>query len=406
VTPCPISRSIIRNTLRHYRRLCRVLRAASGRRTGRGYDRQEEQRIMERDLKKAALVFIRWSGWQGQGREACAARLGVSYDTLSRWHRQWSQDSLKPNGRGRPARLSTPQEQAVVRETLEACGPATGIPTLTAMYPEMARREMARLISDFRTEYWQKHNLVYCLQWLVPGVVWAIDYTDTDPSKSIDGIYPHLLVVRDLGSGDKLLSLPVTEATAETTCDALCALFKTHRPPVVLKADQNGHFTGNIVQDLLWQNSVTFLLNPPYYPQYNGACEAGIGSLKVRAHHIAARNNRPGEWTSDDVEAARLLANRTARPMGPKGPTAEELWKNRKPVTQDLRVAFIMSVHKYRLEVQKEEGVLELWKSDKRTQERVERKAIERALVAHAFLLVRRRRIPTPISSLFGSKIP
>jgi hypothetical protein len=57
-----------------------------------------------------------------------------------------------------------------------------------------------------------------------------------------------------------------------------------------------------IVQDLLDQNNVSFLLNPPYYPQYNGACEAGIRSLKVRAHHIAAKHNRPGERTCDDVE--------------------------------------------------------------------------------------------------------
>ena len=43
-----------------------------------------------------------------------------------------------------------------------------------------------------------------------------------------------------------------------------------------------------------------------------GACEAVIGSLKSRAHHKLARNDRPGEWTCDNVEAARVMANEAA----------------------------------------------------------------------------------------------
>jgi hypothetical protein len=38
-------------------------------------------------------------------------------------------------------------------------------------------------------------------------------------------------------------------------------------------------------------------------------CEAGIGGLQTRAHCEAARHDRPGEWTCDDVYAAGLLAN-------------------------------------------------------------------------------------------------
>ena len=54
------------------------------------------------------------------------------------------------------------------------------------------------------------------------------------------------------------------------------------------------------------------LLSPPGTPEYNGAVEAGIESLKTRAHFIAARNDPPGEWTRDDVEGPRLMANETA----------------------------------------------------------------------------------------------
>jgi hypothetical protein len=38
-------------------------------------------------------------------------------------------------------------------------------------------------------------------------------------------------------------------------------------------------------------------------------CEAGIGGLQTRAHCEAARRDRPGEWTCDDVLAAQLSAN-------------------------------------------------------------------------------------------------
>jgi len=43
-------------------------------------------------------------------------------------------------------------------------------------------------------------------------------------------------------------------------------------------ANQSGH-----LQDLLRKFGVIPLHSPPYFPKFNGACEAGIGSLKTRA---------------------------------------------------------------------------------------------------------------------------
>jgi len=63
-----------------------------------------------------------------------------------------------------------------------------------------------------------------------------------------------------------------------------------------------------------WQ--VFALLSPPRLPRYNGAVEAGNGSVKTRVRQEAARHGRIGCWTSDDLEAARLQANLTARPWG------------------------------------------------------------------------------------------
>jgi hypothetical protein len=57
---------------------------------------------------------------------------------------------------------------------------------------------------------------------------------------------------------------------------------------------------------------------------YNGAIEAGIGSLKTRTERQALWAGRPGPWTWQDVEAARQEANATARPHGAYGPTPEQ----------------------------------------------------------------------------------
>jgi hypothetical protein len=44
--------------------------------------------------------------------------------------------------------------------------------------------------------------------------------------------------------------------------------------------------------------------------RYNGVCEAGNSTIKRYAHALAARHGRPHSRTLDDLEAARLLANR------------------------------------------------------------------------------------------------
>jgi hypothetical protein len=88
---------------------------------------------------------------------------------------------------------------------------------------------------------------------------------------------------------------------------------------------------------VLEQWGVLPLVSPPYLPRFNGAVEAGAGHCKTRTHIIAARMLRPGRWTADDVEGARIQANRTLRPWGIDGPTPEERWKNRKNITTGER---------------------------------------------------------------------
>jgi hypothetical protein len=55
--------------------------------------------------------------------------------------------------------------------------------------------------------------------------------------------------------------------------------------------------------------NVIQLFSPPVTPEYNGACEAGNGSVKTLTDHQAAHHGRPGQWSCDDIETARSAAN-------------------------------------------------------------------------------------------------
>jgi len=145
------------------------------------------------------------------------------------------------------------------------------------------------------------------LRWHHVGAVWAVDYAE--PPQPIDGRYAALVSVRDLASGKQLAWLPVPEATAEQAAAALESLFREHGPPLVLKSDNGSPFTAEQSVALLREWQVVPWFSPPYTPRYNGACEAGIGGLKVRTHPLAAQHGRPGRWNSEDVEAARRLAD-------------------------------------------------------------------------------------------------
>jgi hypothetical protein len=63
-------------------------------------------------------------------------------------------------------------------------------------------------------------------------------------------------------------------------------------------------------------HGVLLLFSAHRTPAYNVAMEAGIGSIQTRGHHDAAHQDRTGEGTRDDIEAARpwdLLGTRSGR---------------------------------------------------------------------------------------------
>jgi hypothetical protein len=224
-----------------------------------------------------------------------------------------------------------------------------------------------------------------------------MDYAE--PPTPIDGVYSALFSVRDLASGRQLAWLPVPAATAEHAAAALQSLFLEHGPPLVLKCDNGSPFIAEETQDLLIAWGVVTLFSPPYTPRYNGACEAGIGGLKTRTHHLAAHHGRPGRWTAEDVEAARRLADEEQYPRRLHGRTAQEVWQERSPPTDEERRRCRDVVELRRQEIRNQRGIPLLEVLDRARQASLDRRAVSRALVALGYLSFLRSVITPPINS-------
>lgn len=219
----------------------------------------------------------------------------------------------------------------------------------------------------------------------------------TAAPRPIDGLYPHLFAVRDLASGNQLLWLPVPDLTAGVVQHALASLLVWHGAPLVLKMDNGSAFLADDLDYFFTRPGVIPLFSPPYFPRYNGAAEAGIGSLKTRTEAQASLQGHPGHWTWNDAAAAQLQANATARPRGERGSTADDLWCDRSAITTWERELFHATLRghriKARLECNKPHDEF-LSKPDHRA---LDRKAICRTLVELGYLFFSRRRIALPI---------
>jgi putative transposase len=362
----------------------------------RGYAGQRPEREREHIVRGHAVEASARIVAQGWSWSQSAAWLHVSERTL----RDWRSDSIHPlwaaRPLGRPILVAPRAQRNEVFALLEELGPGIGLATLRAAFPGMARAALDDFLHRYRRMWRTLHQQsLYVLHWPVVGRVWAIDFHG--PRPPVDGLYPQLLAVRDLSSGQQLLWLPVADATAATVVEALWTLFAEYGPPLVLKSDNGSAFGAAAVKELLAQRGVKNLFSPPYMPRYNGAIEAGIGSLKTRTDQFAARRGYAEEWTWDDAAAARLQANATARPRGLRGPSPEELWAGRTPITIGERKAFYQTATVRFDEVAAASEGKPASLSEEMYRRAVDRQAIRRALQEHGYLYFTRRRIPLPI---------
>jgi hypothetical protein len=126
-----------------------------------------------------------------------------------------------------------------------------------------------------------------------------------------------------------------------------------------------------------------------------GGGDLGRDASREATDYRATVQGHPGYWTHDDVAHAQAEANATARPHGPNQPTPEQTWQQRRPIASETRALFQATLARHRSE-HPADGVGQATPIPTQDARASDRKAVQRALVEHGFLLFTRRRIPLP----------
>jgi hypothetical protein len=346
---------------------------------GQAERREREARARQDAVAYGALV----AGSGGLKREA-AEDLGLAARTL----RAWEKDGAAARPRGRPRRVLAEEQAAAVREDIAAAGPLGGVSRLQCLHPDVTRRELRRMVVEYRARYIVEHDLATeDLRWQVPGAVWAMDHTKL--SAPTDDGKRYGFSVRDLASGYELLWEPVDSPDAASTVRLLVGLFLEHGSPLVLKSDNGSAFIAGETAELLRSWKVAHLLSPPWTPGYNGTIEVAMHWLKARTEHAAWNAGRGEVVRREDFVHARFISNDVSWPRRCGGRRPVDLWQARPSLSAEERRAFGHAVAAEKLRLLGELDDV----SDKRARAKARRDAIGRALVAHGFLLVRRRLI-------------
>jgi len=152
----------------------------------------------------------------------------------------------------------------------------------TALYHcyrcSVSRRELGWMVERVR------HDLetglrrqLQRIDWLTPGVVWAMDHTEYDLGV-IGKIYLHNM--QDLGSRYKFLPMAGGYPVGEEIAGYLSEKFDRYGAPLVLKRDNGGNLNHGVVNDVLSEFFVLPLNSPDYYAPYNGAIEESQREIK------------------------------------------------------------------------------------------------------------------------------
>jgi transposase InsO family protein len=161
----------------------------------------------------------------------------------------------------------------------------------------------------------------------------------------------------------------------------------------VLKSDNGSAFKSEAFRDILAEHEIVWLPSPARMPWYNGGCEAGNGSMRIRTDHFAKRT---GSWTGPCLDAARRQANELTRPQGHLGPTPGQLWSRRAAISPEQRATFRSTVGQCRAEIITERGnSFDPQNTNHRKQ--VHRQAVRRALLDCGLLTITRRSIRLPL---------
>lgn len=344
-------------------------------------------------MRRSAIGAARWMQRRGLSEGEVARALGVARTTLHSWMDGWQAVDREVCARGRPPHRASPLQRTQALAVLSREGPTTSILQLLESAPEVARRELEELRARVARVCRRRNQDSFLeLTWLRPGAVWAGDFSHAPCL--IDAEYGRIVLLRDLASQQQILAEASRTESADEASFALEAAIAEHGAPLVIKYDNGVGFIARRTRAILEREGVEVLYSPVRRPQYNGSCEAGGGSIKMRARRLAGTAGRPGAWTCDDLEEARLEANAAPAPRSQEL-SREALWQARPPISADERASFQSAVRGELERLRAAAGELpklSAWREHLRAAT-MQRRALVRALIQRGYLVIRRGRV-------------
>jgi len=206
----------------------------------------------------------------------------VSGSTLGRWRRRKKGNHPFINRPG--PKKAEPFDPSVLDAEIRLLGHgvkrSAGATKLYGRYQgSISRRELSRMVGQVRQDLVVDHRRnLRQIDWLMPGVVWAMDVTEYD--LGVAGKI-HLHNMQDLGSRYKFLPMAGECPVGEEIAGYLSEKFCRFGPPLFLKRDNGGNLNHMAVNGVLSEFFVLPLNSPEYYAPYNGAIEESQRELKA-----------------------------------------------------------------------------------------------------------------------------
>lgn len=293
--------------------------------------------------------MVRVGRCHGIAINAIANGMGVAPDLLARWQRvhdaacvQRRRGDVEPSRLGRPPLPEPPELLREMRHLCHLFGPGMGARDLARDFPQASWRTCLSVTYRCRLELRDqlRDSHARACVWTAPGTVWAADIWQ--PDAPIEGGFRYILDVRDLATGYMVASEPLERPEADRVGDVFDRLYRQCGAPLVCKTDNGSEFIGAGAWEVHHRHGVEQLLSPVELPSYNGACEAGHGSIRYRAELLARRDGRPGDWSLNHLAGARDWANDLVdarRPVSPR-----QRFEGRQAITPARRLAFRQAV--------------------------------------------------------------
>ena len=211
----------------------------------------------------------------------CGA-MRIPLATLGRWRRRRKENHPFLNRPG-PKKVE-PFDPSILDAEIRLLdhGPkrSGGATRLYGQYQDsISRRDLSQMVGQVRQEVMADHRKnLRRIDWLVPGVVWAMDVTEDDLGMAGK---IHLQNTQDLGSRYKFPPLSGECPVGEEIAGYLSERFCRFGPPLFLKRDNGGNLNHGAVNGVLAEFFVLPLNSPVYYAPYNGAIEESQRELKA-----------------------------------------------------------------------------------------------------------------------------